>query len=86
MPKESKVLISFLNKLGTETKLQSFNLKDISDGSWDFTYRRINFPVHVDCNVSVKGSHKLAILTLPDLGGGGGGGRADPPKVFFDNF
>ena len=35
--KESKALISFLNKLGTETKLQSFNLKDILKGSWDFT-------------------------------------------------
>ena len=29
IPKESKALISFLNKLGTETKLQSFNLKGI---------------------------------------------------------
>ena len=29
IPKESKALISFLNKLGTEAKLQSFNLKDI---------------------------------------------------------
>ena len=29
IPKESKALISFLNKLGTKTKLQSFNSKDI---------------------------------------------------------
>ena len=37
IPKESKALISFLNKFGTEMKLQSFNLKDILKGSWDFT-------------------------------------------------
>ena len=35
--KESKAFISFLNGLGTETKLRSFNLKDILKGSWDFT-------------------------------------------------
>ena len=34
---KSKALVSFLNKLETETKLQSFNLKDILKGSWDFT-------------------------------------------------
>ena len=32
IPKESKALISILNKLGTETKLQSFNLNDILKG------------------------------------------------------
>ena len=42
IPKESKALISFLNKLGTETKLQSLNLNDILKGFWDFTLRRIH--------------------------------------------
>ena len=37
IPKDLKALISFLNELGTEMKLQSFNLKDILKGSWDFT-------------------------------------------------
>ena len=37
IPKESKALLSFLNRFGTETKLQSFSLKDIFKGSWDFT-------------------------------------------------
>ena len=32
IPKESKALISFLSKLGTKTKLQSFNLNDILKG------------------------------------------------------
>ena len=31
-----KRAISFLNKLGTETKLQSLDLKDILKGYWDF--------------------------------------------------
>ena len=33
IPKESKALISFLNELGTKTKLQCFNLNDILKGS-----------------------------------------------------
>ena len=36
IPKESKALISFLNKLGTERKLQSFNLNDLLKGFWYF--------------------------------------------------
>ena len=37
IPKESKALICFFNKLGDETKLQNFNLNDILKGSLDFT-------------------------------------------------
>ena len=33
--------MSFLNKLETEMKLQSFNSNDILKGFWDFTKRRI---------------------------------------------
>ena len=37
IPKEPKGLISFLNKIRSEPKLQSFNMNDILKGSWDFT-------------------------------------------------
>ena len=41
IPKESKSLISFLNKIGTETKLPSLNLNDIFERFWDSRKRRI---------------------------------------------
>ena len=65
--KESKALSSFLNELETETKLQSFNLKNMLKGSWDFSLFLLKFDTGCILDSKSKINNEIVIVQLFDV-------------------